>query len=88
MEARVLGTDGGAYLRPLAIYKDMHGTMVDITPKQLPQVESHHEEIAHFLSVIKGEAEEIVKPEQVLDVQAILDAIYESGTTGREVRLD
>ena len=87
MEARIMGTHGGAYLRPLAIYKDMHGTMVDITPKQLPTVDSHHVEIEHFVAVIKGEAEEIVKPEQALDVQAILDAIYESGVTGREVLL-
>jgi len=27
-------------------------------------------------------------PEQVLDVQAVLDAIYQSAETGREVRLD
>jgi predicted dehydrogenase len=88
MEARILGTHGGAHLRPLAIFKDMHGSMVDITPRQLPQVDSHHVEIEHFIAVIKGEAQEIVKPEQVLDVQAILDGIYESGQTGREVRLD
>ena len=87
METRILGTEGGAHLRPLAIYKDMHGTMVDITPKQLPSIDSHFVEIEHFIAVIKGEAEEIVKPEQALDVQAILDAIYESAVTGHEVLL-
>lgn len=87
-EVRVLGTHGGAVMSPLKIYKDMQGTMVNITPSGLPKVQTHTEEIKHFIAVVRGEAECMVKPEQVLDVQAILDAIYLSAETGREVRLD
>jgi predicted dehydrogenase len=86
-EVRVLGTHGGAVMSPLRIYKDMQGTMVNITPSGLKKVETHTEEITHFMAVVRGEAECMVKPEQVLDVQAILDAIYKSGETGREVLL-
>ncbi len=86
-EVRVLGTNGGAVMSPLRIYKDMQGTMVNITPSGLKKVESHTEEITHFMAVVRGEVECMVKPEQVLDVQAILDGIYKSAETGREVLL-
>jgi len=36
--------------------------------------------------VVKG-AEPLVKPEESFKIQKILDALYESGATGREVRL-
>ncbi len=88
VETRVLGTHGGASLPPLSIHRDLHGDMVDITPTGLVEVRPHAAEIAHFIACVRGEAECIVKPEQVLDVQAILDAIYASGETGAEVRLD
>ena len=84
---RILGTHGGAFTPPLMISKDMYGTMVDITPKQLPEVKPHTKEIEHFIACVRGETECIVVPQQVLDVQAILDAIYESSRTGHEVRL-
>ncbi len=85
---RILGTHGGASLSPLRIYRDLHGDMVDIAPSGLVEVRGHHVEIAHFIACVRGEAQCIVEPEQVLDVQAILDAIYESARTGGEVRLD
>jgi predicted dehydrogenase len=87
-ETRILGTEGGAYLKPLKILKDVHGAMVDLTPVALPQVTAHTEEIAHFVACIRSGSEPLVVPEQVLDVQAVLDAIYQSAKTGHEVRLD
>ena len=35
--------------------------------------------------VLKGEAEAIVKPEETINVARVLEAVYESATTGREV---
>ena len=86
-ETRILGTQGGAHMSPLRIFKDVHQTMTNVTPTQLPQVKPHTKEIEHFISCVRGEAECLVVPEQVLDVQAVLDAIYESSETGHEVRL-
>ncbi|NLG28372.1 MAG: Gfo/Idh/MocA family oxidoreductase [Chloroflexi bacterium] len=85
---RILGTEAGAFMSPLRIHKDMHGSMVDVTPTGLVPVEGHAAEIVHFIACIRGETECMVRNEQVLDVQAILDAIYESASTGREVLLD
>jgi predicted dehydrogenase len=87
-ETRILGTQGGATLSPLKVFRDLHQTMMDITPSWLPEVRAHTVEIAHFLACVRGEAECLVVPEQVLDVQAILDAIYESARIGHQVRLD
>ena len=85
---RVMGTHGGASMSPLRIHKDLHGEMVDITPTGLVDTRPHAAEIAHFIGCIRGEGECIVELEQVLDVQAILDAIYESSRTGTVVQLD
>ena len=87
-ETRILGTEGGAYMTPLRIFKDMHGTMMDLTPTGLPEVKPHTKEIEHFVACVRGETECLVVPEQVLDVQAVIDAIYKSSESGREVRLD
>jgi predicted dehydrogenase len=86
-ETRVLGTEGGAYMRPLKIFREMQQSLVDITPAFLPEVKPHIEEITHFLACARGETECIVVPEQVLDVQAVLDAVYRSAETGHEVIL-
>ncbi len=86
-ETRILGTHGGAHMSPLRIYKEMQGALVDVAPAYLKQASAHTEEIAHFLSCIRGECECLVVPEQVLDVQAVMDAIYRSAETGREVVL-
>ncbi len=45
------------------------------------------ERMAHFVDCILGRAEPYVKPEESLQVQRILDALYRSSETGREVRL-
>jgi len=85
---RIMGTQAGAFMSPLQVFKDMHGNMVDVTPTGLVPVEGHAAEIAHFISCVRGETECMVRNEQILDVQAILDAIYLSASTGHEVRLD
>ena len=87
-EQKLLGTLGGASKSPLKIYTEKHGALVDITPTGLPEVKAHFKEIEHFVACVRGETACMVVPEQVLDVQAILDAIYESARTGHEVRLD
>lgn len=85
---RILGTEGGASTRPLRVFKDVHEAMVDIAPSGLSAVEPHTKEIAHFIDCVRGEAECLVVPEQVLDVQAVIDAIYKSAEEGREVLLE
>jgi len=86
-ETRILGTEGGAFMSPLKIFTEAHGTLVDVAPASLPKVQAHTKEIEHFVACIREGTPNIVVPEQVLDVQAVIDAIYESTETGREVRI-
>lgn len=85
---QLFGDRGGASSSPLALHTQMNGTLVDITPQDIGDVQPHHAEIEHFIACVRGEREIIVKPEEALEVQRVLDAIYESTRTGREVRLD
>ena len=41
----------------------------------------------HFIDVLLGKAEPYVKPAESLAIQKILDAIYVSAKTGKEVRI-
>lgn len=85
---RVLGTEGGLKNPPFTLFRELSGKLVDISPKWLPQVEkSHYEEMKHFAAVVRGEEELIVQPWQSLQVQRILDALYESAEKGREVQI-
>jgi len=81
------GDEGGATIQPLTIYTQRHGQFVDIHPGKLPEVQPHGAATEHFRRVILGEAENLVKPEETLNVQKILDGIYKSTTTGKAVRI-
>jgi predicted dehydrogenase len=43
--------------------------------------------MAHFIDFVQGKVKPFVPPDQSLVVQKILDAIYKSASTGREVRI-
>ena len=43
--------------------------------------------MVHFINVLLGRERPHVLPEESLAVQRILDALYRSAATGREVRL-
>ncbi|NQU42574.1 gfo/Idh/MocA family oxidoreductase, partial [bacterium] len=51
----------------------------------LPDVKPHAEALKHFVKVIQGKAKNIIKPEETLNVQKILDGIYKSAATGKVV---
>jgi len=86
---RLLGTEGGLKDPPFTLFRELSGKLVDTSPTWLPKVEqSHYEEMKHFAAVVRGEEELIVQPWQSLQVQKILDALYESAERGQEVRIE
>jgi len=87
-ETRILGTHGGAYMPPLRIFKEMHGSLVDVCPTEIPDVKPHTAEIAHFVDCVRGEHPCAVDLDSVLQTQAVLGAIYRSAETGHEVWLN
>lgn len=86
-----LGTEGGLQLDPLALVGNMGRYPVDTTPhvpSDRPVVFSGHWLAAeHFIRVLRGDEELIVKPDQVLTIMRILDAIYASAESGKEIVL-
>ncbi len=91
-DAIILGTKGGLRLRPLTLFGGLGRYQADTTPLVPPDpnvpFHGHWKETAHLLKVIRGEEELIVRPEEVLNVMRVLDALYRSAEQGREVRLD
>lgn len=88
----IAGTKGGVTMLPTSVLTNIAGYQVNISPKIPAQMAKafagHYGVTSHFLQVIKGEAEQIVTEAQVLNVLKILDAIYLSSDTGREIRFD
>jgi len=84
--AQVLGTDAGLVLNPLRLIRpSRNGYITEQLKAGTPLVNANR--MMHFIDVLLGKAEPYVKPEESLGVQKILDAIYRSAETGREVRI-
>jgi len=87
----ILGSEGGLVLDPLTLVTNMGKYPVNINP-QVPSDRSvefagHWEETEHFVNVIKGKEELIVKRDEVLNVMRTLDALYLSSKEGREIQI-
>jgi predicted dehydrogenase len=82
----IYGTEGGASLYPAKIFKVKGQNYETITPdfKKLPVPDDR---MVHFVDCVLDGVPPLVKPEESLKVQKILDAIYESSSSGREVRI-
>jgi predicted dehydrogenase len=88
----ILGTKGGLNLNPLTFIGNMGRYQAD-TEIKVPVDPSipfygHWRAAEHFVGVLRGEEELIVRKEEVLNVIGALDGLYRSAAGGREVRLD
>ncbi len=87
----VQGTKGSASISPLRVSKELHGAPVDVTPTGAASRESlfassYRSEWAYFLAMVRGEvAAEL--PEDQLQTQKVLEAVYRSADEQREVKL-
>lgn len=80
---------GSARIAPLAIWKEFHGVAQDVSvagahSRETPFLAGIRAQWAHFVATIRGDAEapELAEHASVLKV---LNAIYESAETGRDV---
>jgi predicted dehydrogenase len=88
--SQLMGTEGGAYLdlrnlENLKIYREESGVLTDSIPYGLVANNSHEAEIRSFINAIQTDEPVEASGEQGLVVSQILDAIYESSDTGREI---
>lgn len=91
-QTTLLGTEGGAFLDLITesntrLYREESGTLTDTAPVFLPQIHTHEAEIRAFVQSLTDGTPVLVPGEEALVVTQILDALYHSAETGREVLL-
>ena len=90
----ILGDRGGIVLRPFGpgagvrIQSSRDEALLDIVPTGFPEKEPHIEEIQHWVACLRGEATPLVKAEECVNVQRIIDGVYRSSDLGREIRVE
>jgi predicted dehydrogenase len=87
----VISQRGSARLAPLRVFKELHGRPVDVSPsgaaaRESAFIQSYRAELAHFVSVVRGESEYEAPVDQVR-LHRIIEAIYKSADEGKEIRL-
>jgi predicted dehydrogenase len=91
MQMWLYGTRAGSHWPSCSFYssnnetKQLYDRQLKLKPEPL---EAHAEECRAFAQAVAQGAPSPVPAEQSLDVMRILDGVYESQKTGREVRLD
>lgn len=87
----LFGTKSGAKLDPkLEFYSEMNNYLVDVTPAHDTALNFNglfENEIAHFVDCISKGTKCISPAEDGVEIMKILDAVYESARTGKEVML-
>lgn len=81
----IFGTEGGCSYNPCKMFFEKHKTLIDATPAFLPQVKAHEAEVRAFVKAILDDTPVTVTGEEALMTSQIIDAIYRSSETGKEV---
>lgn len=83
----LLGTRGGLTLNDgtLKAFCEKAGQPVDILPQVKDASGWGENETRHFLDCIRRNRQPIAPPEEAVKMMKIIDAIYASSKTGREV---
>lgn len=90
LDIRLMGSEMGVRVYPqVKFFKEMHGTVVDISPAWMPQVKPHAAEVAAFVDLVsgKGDGGPLCKPDEGVKVQQIIDGLYASAEQGSAVKI-
>ncbi len=86
----IMGTKGGAefcpFGEPLKIYKEVNGVQTDLAP-DIAKNDGFEEELRHFAYCVRNDKEPLVTKSETLQVMKIIDAVYESSKTKKEIKL-
>jgi len=92
----IVGDRGGASLGPLAVQIEMNGHLTDCTPNNIDDVDRglgglalglHEKEVVAFCESILVDKPVAVPASEAIWTQKIIDGIYRSSKTGREVAI-
>jgi predicted dehydrogenase len=84
---QVFGEKGGATFEPFTIFTDNAGMMLNCTPMFVPKIEIFPHKMRHFVDVCLNDRKCEAPAEHGLMVQKMLDAIYASAESGKEVKI-
>lgn len=82
----IFGTKAGASLSPFTIYGEDAGYLTDATPT-VANEDNFANEIRHFLDCVKEGKQPIAPVDDGVQVQKMLNGIYESARLGKEIML-
>jgi predicted dehydrogenase len=83
----LLGTGAGLALYPARLFRPGPSGFETIH-LSLPVVQHSEDRVHHFVGCALDGKKPLVAPEQSLKLQEVLDAIYSSATSGKEVKID
>jgi predicted dehydrogenase len=86
----VYGKEGSSSINPFKIYKRMDGNLYNITPKKIATPsnvfkKSYEYELRHFVGAVRGNHNIISNGDDALKVMEIVDAVYKSAKTNKEL---
>ncbi|HQL95720.1 MAG TPA: hypothetical protein PL005_13670, partial [Candidatus Hydrogenedentes bacterium] len=81
----ILGDKGGVGINPLGFYSADHDSLNHTTWDWLSAEDGHRREVRHFCECVEQNLPVMVKPEESLRIQKIIDAIYLSSAKNREI---
>jgi predicted dehydrogenase len=84
--SNIFGTKAGASLNPLMIYGEEENYLMDSSPVIVSE-DSFANQIEHFIECIRQDREPISPAQDGLEVQKMLNGIYDSARLGKEVTL-
>jgi predicted dehydrogenase len=85
---QLMGECGGATWDETQIFLDQGGYMMNSKPGYVPQRDPFEYKMRHFVEVCQGTRENESPGEHGLLVQKMLDGVYQSAESGREVNLE
>jgi len=83
---KLLGTDGGAITDPPSVHR-LEGGMPADEVLSVPRSTGWEAEVCHFVDAVRGETPLLVREEETMNVQRILNAAYESAALRHEVQI-
>lgn len=90
IKQQIIGTEGSAILEgnpPVKIWREVDGQPYTMIPSGLPRDDQGVEKVRHFVDCIRRKVKPIIRNEDGLVIQKILDGIYESARRKKEVTL-
>jgi predicted dehydrogenase len=86
----VHGTDGSASMNPLRITKELHGSLVNLTPAKIdpPQHSfrrSYENELKHFLQGVQGLHTIVSTVDEAVQRMKVIEGVYASIKRGKEI---